>query len=213
MGLIIKQRSLLLVLAIAFLASSASAGNIVLNGAFTTGDLTDWTEHSCTVGCDVAGWFAGAFPSEPGAPSDTTFGAANACVGVGCNDATTGDWISQTLSTIASQTYTLTFLYRAGDNSGTNELNVLWNGSLLSGGSIIDPTPEYTWQQYTFGGLTATGGSTVLEFTGRQDPAVLFLTDISVTPDGDTAPEPASLLLVGGGLAGMAMVARHLRKT
>jgi hypothetical protein len=213
MGLIVRKHSLwFLVLATALLASSATAGNIVLNGGFTTGDLTNWTEHDCTSGCGVVGWFVTLFPTGPGAPSDTTLAATNACVGAGCSDPTTGDWISQTLSTVAAQTYTLSFFYRAGDNNGVNELDAFWNGSLVPGGSIVDPTPPYTWQHFTFSGLTATGGSTVLEFTGRQDPAALYLTDISVTANADTAPEPASSLLVGGGLLAMVAAVRRLRK-
>ena len=49
-----------------------------------------------------------------------------------------GAFISQTLATVASQTYTLTFFYDAGAGSGvgTTELDVLWNGSIVSGGQI-----------------------------------------------------------------------------
>jgi len=58
--------------------------------------------------------------------------------------------------------------------------------------------------EYTFTGLTASTTSTVLEFTGREDPAYLQLTDISVTADASpTVPEPAPLTLIGGGLLGM----------
>ena len=192
-------------IAMALLATSASASNLVLNGGFTTGDFTNWSFGS---------WGVGTFPADPGTPpSGTTFAASTGCVGAPCNDPVSGAFISQTLATVASQAYTLTFFYDAGSNSGaeedgTTELDVLWNGSLVSGGQIIDATAN-TWEQYTFTGLTASGSSTVLEFTGRQDPATLYLTDISVTASS-TTPEPASLTLIGGGL--LCMIGAILRR-
>ena len=207
-------------------AASASAGGIdlVANGGFTTGDFTGWTSSS------DENWYVNGIDTNPGAPSDTSYAAENGCVGASCNDPVNGSWITQSLATEVSQTYTLTFFYDPGplneDDGGggadaiadasvitTTELDVLWDGSLVTGGQIVNATSS-TWEEYTFTGLTASTTSTVLEFTGREDPAYLQLTDISVTADASpTVPEPASLTLIGGGLLGMiCTVLRRRRK-
>jgi hypothetical protein len=121
------------VLFTAFLALPASATNIVQNGGFTTGDFSDWTVHT---------WGIGTFPADPGTPPPgTTFASESACVGPTCNDPVSGAWISQNLPTVAAQTYTLSFYYDGGPSSGqtgTTELEALWNGLPVVGGTIID---------------------------------------------------------------------------
>ena len=210
---------LLLGLALALLATSAAASNLVLNGGFTTGDFTNWTTHTCGSGCTSAGWLvANPFPGTIGGPPPpgTTKAAETGCTGAGCINASTGDTISQALTTVASQIYTLTFYYDPGPHAvagnQVTELDVLWNGSVVSGGQLVDVTPVNTWQLYTYS-VTATANSTVLLFTGRDDPDDLFLTDISVTPQaGPTVPEPVSLTLIGGGLLGIGAIGAILRR-
>jgi hypothetical protein len=206
----------LLGIAFTLLAASASAGNIVLNGNFLTGDLTDWTSNTCAT-CTDAGWAVGGFNfGDPGAPTDTTNSAATGCEGVGCNDAVSGDWISQVLTTDPTMTYTLTFLLDPNTNdtggSQTTELDVIWNGTLLT--QIID-APVDTWTPESFSGLVATSTSTALEFTGRDDPFILAIDDVAVNATGggggSAVPEPVSLVLIGGGLLGIGTMLRRRR--
>jgi flagellin len=185
-------------------AATAGAQNLVQNGSFSTGNFTGWTTHTCGAACSAQGWNVTSFPNDPGTPPPgATAAAINRCVGAACNDPINGDTISQTLTTVAGQTYTLTFYYDGGVNSSTGrtQLDVLWNGSIVTGGSIINATSN-TWKQYTFT-VVATGTSTVLEFTGRQDPATLYLANISVTAGGSlpVTPIPSTLLLMITGLA------------
>jgi hypothetical protein len=222
----VTRKILFLGISMALWAASASAGGIdlVANGGFTTGDFTGWTSSS------DENWYVNGIDTNPGAPSDTSYAAENGCVGASCNDPVNGSWITQSLATEVSQTYTLTFFFDPGasseDDGGggidaiadasvitTTELDVLWDGSLVTGGQIVNATSS-TWEEYTFTGLTASTTSTVLEFTGREDPDYLQLTDISVTADASpTVPEPASLTLIGGGLLGMiCTVLRRRRK-
>ena len=202
----------LLGIAITLLAASASAGNIVLNGNFLTGDLTDWTSNACGT-CTDAGWVVGNFNfGDSGAPTDTANSAATGCEGVPCSDATSGDWISQVLTTDPTMTYTLTFLLDPGtSDSMPVELDVLWAGTVIA--TITDLTPS-TWVPETFSGLIPTGTATTLEFTGRDDAGVLAIDDIAAngTASGpSTVPEPASLMLIGGGLLGIGTMLRRKR--
>jgi hypothetical protein len=177
-------------LAMALLATSATAQNIVQNGSFSTGDFTNWTTHTCPgPTCGFGSWSVGAAPTDPGtAPPSGSKAANTGCNTAACNDPANGATISQTLATVPGQTYTLSFYYDGGQNSaaGPTELEVLWNGTAVTGGTIVN-APTSTWSQRTFT-VVATSASTVLEFTGEQAPAVLYLTGISVTANVTSVP-------------------------
>src|ERR1700733_2779701 len=161
----------------ALLNAEAPPPNLVVNGGFETGDFTGWTTHACTGDCSDAGWRidGGAFAGS--------VAAVTLCVGAPCNDRVNVDTLKQTLPTGPSQLYSLTFAYNAGEDSGCGEttaLNVYWNGALVQ--SLVNVAAGY--HVYTLTGLTPGGTGTVLEFTGRQDPATLFLDAISVVASG-----------------------------
>jgi hypothetical protein len=196
---------LLFGLAMALLAAPATAQNIVQNGSFSTGNFSGWTTHNCTIGCGFGSWTVGAAPTNPGTTPPTGSKAAETgCNTADCNDPVNGATFSQTLATVAGQTYTMSFYYDAGGAGlGTTELEVMWNGAPVTGGTIVN-APASTWSQRTFT-VTAAGTSTLLEFTGQQDPAVLYLTGISVTPNAPATPIPSTLPLFITGLAGLAL--------
>src|SRR5262249_9136123 len=138
-------RSLVLVgLATVFLGASASAQNLVSNPNFSSG-LTGWTTHTCG-SCSAAGWnTTSSAPNDPGTkPVSLTSAALTACVSALCNDPVLGDTLSQTLTTIPGQSYTLSFYYDPGVGGSTTELDVYWNGALVTGGQIIN-SPASTW--------------------------------------------------------------------
>jgi hypothetical protein len=208
-------RNVLLVgIAMVLVAWSGPPTNLVGNGSFSNLlAFTDWTLQSCSGICNHLGWARPA--SLPDLLSGTpppgiTTAADTGCNGAGCNDPANGATISQTLMTVPGQAYTLSFYYDAGSQiggPGTTELTVLWNNLAVTGGTISNATAN-TWTQYTFT-VVATGASTTLEFTGRQDPQVLYLTGISVTPNAGGGPPngpiPGTLLLAMMGLAGLAL--------
>jgi hypothetical protein len=211
---------LLLGMAIALLATSATASNIVVNGGFSTDSFANWSTNTCGSGCTSPAWVvANPFPNSIAGttPPGTTNAAETGCTGAACSSPSTGDTLFQALTTVAGQAYTLTFYYDPGphqggvDGAGTTELDVYWNGNAVSGGQLQNETAN-TWVQYSFN-VTASSTQTVLEFTGRDDPDDLYVTDVSVTPNaGPTVPEPASLTLIGGGLLGMGAIVTILRR-
>jgi hypothetical protein len=145
-------------------------------------------------------------------PHSGTYFAETGCVGTGClaYGTSTANDLSQSLTTVAGQSYTLSFYTSNGGSiaSGQNvpsELDVYWGGNLVVG---LNPVPGAApnYAEYT-GTVTATGTSTDLEFLGRQDPSWIALDDVSVT----AVPLPASVWLLLSGLVGVGVMARKRR--
>jgi len=202
------------------LATSASASLIVQNGGFTVGglpSLADWTVTSCTPSCTFVGWTAGVdtslqgLASMPSPVSGNPNSAYTGCTGAACNSGSPDNSISQALATVAGTTYTLTFFSNPGNHQGNSPqpevLDVYWGGTFV--GSVVNQPMEWTETTYT---VTATGSSTTLLFTGRNDQSYLFLTDVSVTPADQTVPEPLSFTLIGSGLLGLGGLGRIVRR-
>jgi hypothetical protein len=205
---------LLFGIAVSLLATSAAASgiNLVQNGSFATGDMSDWSATTCpSSDCDYAGWYVAA--SSPSATFPSAFAIITKCDGADCGNPTSstppGDTISQSFATSAGQSYTLSFEYDPAEHIGS-QLDVMWDGSVVPNGSLQNEQND-VWAFYTF---TVTGtGSDTLEFTGEADQAALILTDISVTANASpTLPEPMSMTLIGGGLLGLGVMLRLRRK-
>ncbi len=116
--------------------------------------------------------------------------------------------ITQTLSTTAGQTYTLSFGY--ADRSGSknaSSMDIYWNGTQLK---PIN-TGDTNWKTYSYT-VTATGASTALTFvsTGPVKDVTMgsYLDGVSVT----AVPEPESYAMLLAGLGVMATIARRRSK-
>jgi hypothetical protein len=176
-------------LALVLGAATLSAGSLVVNGGFETGDFTGWTQGGNTGFMGVSDEFA--YSGDYGA----YFGA----------EGSDGS-LSQTLTTVVGTSYTLSF-WLENDGSGTNDFSVSWDGyTLLPNWTDAD---SFGYTEYTFSGLIGTGSDT-LTFTARNDPGFYGLDDVSVST-GSAIPEPATLGLIGAALAGLGLLRKRSR--
>jgi hypothetical protein len=111
---------------------------------------------------------------------------------------------SQNIPTTPSASYTLAFFLQPynGDDTPPSgaSFQVFWDGNLLQTITLADLT-AFTFTQFTYN-VSATGASTPLEFVYNYPDAHLILDDVSVTSTAVSGP--ASLVLVGTGLVGLA---------
>jgi len=209
-----------------FVLAAAAFGspiNIVQNGDFETGDLSNWnidpgTNHPWGINTSH--------------PHSGSFDVSNGCVDDICTIGSPQgqlDFLSQDLATTAGHTYTLTFFYDPGAPGNETDFSVLlvnWAGTEVLGlfqqgtgapaGAqlplVLPTTPLPGYNQYTVTGIMATSTSTNLNFIGRQDSSFSFLDDIVVTDNG-AVPEPSSYLLVVSGLLALGMAALRARRS
>ena len=161
------------------LPARAQGPNIVTNPGFETGDFTGWTTTAAASGSDL------------GVSGFSHSGNYAAYLG-----ATQGldDSISQTLPTIAGDSYSISFwLINAGGEG--NEFHASFGGDTLL---ELQEAPTFGYQQYTFTD-TAIGTATPLTFAGRTPPGFFHLDDISVNDLG-SAPVPEASTTVSLGL-------------
>ncbi len=160
--------------------SLAIGQSIVLNSGFETGDFTDWTLNTNGLGTAVDNGSISGITPHLGIYF-AAFGQPN-----------TSGFISQTLPTIANQSYLLSLWLNSPDvtvlsqaqkeNIVSNTPNlfvVSWNGTTIFNETNIPPISGWTNLQFV---VTATGPATVLQFSEQDTPWYLGLDDVNVWP-------------------------------
>jgi hypothetical protein len=154
--------------------------NIVQNGGFETGGFTGWTLITNGNGTGTI--------VDNGSTTGLSSHSGTYFAGLGQPDSL--GFISQTLPTVASQSYLLSLWFnspsvadlsvKTGVTSNTpNQFVVSWNGTTLFNQTNIPSFSGWTNLQFI---VTATSSSTVLQFGERCDPWYLGLDDVNVWP-------------------------------
>jgi hypothetical protein len=200
-------RTLPVALAALALISPSRASNIVTDGGFESATVADyngsidgfWTVTHGSIGINSAA--TGNWSPHSGVNM------------VYLDDNTTVNTISQTLATVAGQSYTISYWVA---DTVPDALSVTFDGQSLFFGTapvtgIIAPID---YKNYTFT-ATASTNSTVISFTGQWSTALLgsgtILDDVTVNPTIASAPEPATLAFTAAGLLWLSL--RRLLKT
>ena len=157
------------------------AQNLVSNPGFEASDLSAWTITTDSPdGAAIAIYNSLAF-------------SGTQCVYF----AQTGyfDHLTQTISTLVGQTYTLTFMVAANPDftpspGAVQQFEVFWGGTRIYSRS---DNASHPYQQISVLNLSASGASTLLTFSGRNDPGAYYLDDVSLTASGmAVVPVPES---------------------
>ncbi len=172
--------------------AAAAYSGLVLNGGFETGDFFGWTLNADGGLYDLVDTFYQSTEGmQPHAPS-SCFARLGQMYKLG--------YLSQTLATTPGGKYLLSFWLNSPDGLTFNEFQVSWEGNTLFSAINLPrtgPDPATSWTNLQFA-VTATAGSTVLEFGFRDDPTALGLDDVSVVP-ASPAPIPLAIQPATGG--------------
>lgn len=184
------MKPLAIVAALTVCAISANA-NLVTNGDFETGTFAGWTKSGNPTLSDVV---------SNTITSNTTFVWRSGATG-------TPALISQQIATVAGGLYEFEFDVYNTSLSNTAIFQAYFNGIVVF--SFVGQAHD--WTHHTFNVL-ATGTSTEVKFSARNDPSFTRLDNVSVTSLSDTSvPEPATVTLTMAAFGLLGLMSSRLR--
>jgi hypothetical protein len=177
------------VLAMISLSAGVAApahANLIVNGGFETGTFAGWVTGGSSV-------FNGV---ECPGPASVKEGNCDAFLGAVGSDGT----LSQSVTTTVGLQYLISFALKT-DGGTPSHFSASFGGVPLF--DVVNPAAS----PYVVHDLlaTATGTNSTLSFAFRDDPGFLNLDAVSI----NAVPEPASLALLGIGLAAFGMMRRR----
>jgi hypothetical protein len=134
-------------------------------------------------------------------------GNAGGCIDLDGSTSNAADFTSTaTFNLLAGNTYTLTYWFSGSQRSGLNTLTVAFGGETNVHSDVPANAP------YTLGTLIVTplvnSSSQIVFSNAGGDNVGLVLDDVALD-ESTVVPEPSALLLLGAGLAGLAVLRRR----
>jgi len=182
-------------------------GNLVVNCGFETGNFTGWTISGNTANPNGNYYGVDAYDANSG--SFGAFMSQDFFVGTAPVD------LSQTLATVAGDTYQISFFLEQ-DTAPTTAGYIHAFSATFGGTTMLTLTPtvalpgSLAYTEYTFS-ETATAPSTTLQFDFENDDNYWSFDDVSVTltSTASSAPEPSAGLLGGTALVALLLLRRR----
>lgn len=184
--------------------------NLITNGSFETETAAAGSAYyqlSATAAPD--GW--GFTPASTGSLTVATTAqpteAGSWCIEFGTYGGTY-DELTQSIQTVAGQTYDLSYYLEDTDKARINvetfDFVATWNGNVISGTQDLLNIPG-TYTLYT-ATVTGSGGMDTLGMNGYDASSYGLLDNVSLT---QAVPAPASVLALGLGVAGLVIRRRR----
>jgi len=202
----------------------AANANLISNGSFESTNPTLSTNQICSHGsgpyeaCSATGW-TGAYQVGNG----TTIGIFGSSFNIPQPDPDGNNALilqqvssaTQSIDVTQSGDYTLTF-YDANRTtsglSGPQTIDVLFDGTILSGGTFSNIPGSWTLETLSFYANAGMDSLTFEGFGNGNADVTAFVDDVSLNPTPSPVPEPIPLSMVGLALVTLPAMMRRAKR-